>query len=70
MIVAYSAATRRRSICRDIKGRGAMTVLLKDATAADLVPDTGNQPRFCPRRALPNIAHGCNSGHFANENSV
>ena len=60
IIVGYTrdkAAVR----ARDIKGDGAMTVLLKDALMPNLVQTLENNPVFIHGGPFANIAHGCNS---------
>src|SRR6201991_3853657 len=46
---------------RDIKAHGAMTVLLKDAIAPNLVQTLEGTPAFIHGGPFANIAHGCNS---------
>jgi formate--tetrahydrofolate ligase len=46
---------------QDLKGHGAMTVLLKDALAPNLVQTLENNPAFIHGGPFANIAHGCNS---------
>src|SRR5689334_18328477 len=46
---------------RDLQGHGAMTVLLKDALAPNLVQTLENNPAFVHGGPFANIAHGCNS---------
>ena len=46
---------------RDLNGHGAMTVLLKDALAPNLVQTLENNPAFVHGGPFANIAHGCNS---------
>jgi formate--tetrahydrofolate ligase len=46
---------------RDLQGHGAMTVLLKDALAPNLVQTLENNPAFIHGGPFANIAHGCNS---------
>ncbi|MCH7478176.1 MAG: formate--tetrahydrofolate ligase, partial [SAR324 cluster bacterium] len=46
---------------RDIKAHGAMTVLLKDALAPNLVQTLEGTPAFVHGGPFANIAHGCNS---------
>jgi len=46
---------------RDLKADGAMTVLLKDALAPNLVQTLENNPAFVHGGPFANIAHGCNS---------
>src|SRR5690242_1696330 len=45
----------------DLKGHGAMTVLLKDALAPNLVQTLENNPAFVHGGPFANIAHGCNT---------
>ena len=45
----------------DLKGDGAMTVLLKDALMPNLVQTLENNPAFIHGGPFANIAHGCNS---------
>jgi len=46
---------------RDLQANGAMTVLLKDALAPNLVQTLENNPAFIHGGPFANIAHGCNS---------
>jgi formate--tetrahydrofolate ligase len=46
---------------RELKAHGAMTVLLKDALAPNLVQTLENNPAFIHGGPFANIAHGCNS---------
>ena len=46
---------------RDLKAHGAMTVLLKDALAPNLVQTLENNPALIHGGPFANIAHGCNS---------
>ena len=46
---------------QDLKVHGAMTVLLKDALAPNLVQTLENSPAFIHGGPFANIAHGCNS---------
>ena len=45
----------------DVKAPGAMTALLKDALAPNLVQTLENNPAFIHGGPFANIAHGCNS---------
>ena len=45
----------------DLKAHGAMTTLLKDALAPNLVQTLENNPAFIHGGPFANIAHGCNS---------
>jgi formate--tetrahydrofolate ligase len=60
IVVAY---TREQKPVRakDLQGHGAMTVLLKDALAPNLVQTLENNPAFIHGGPFANIAHGCNS---------
>ena len=60
IVVAY---TRDQKAIRasDLKVHGAMTVLLKDALAPNLVQTLENNPAFIHGGPFANIAHGCNS---------
>jgi formate--tetrahydrofolate ligase len=60
VIIAY---TRERKPIRgkDIKAHGAMTALLKDAIAPNLVQTLEGTPAFIHGGPFANIAHGCNS---------
>ena len=57
------AETRDRQPVRaaDLKVHGAMTVLLKDALAPNLVQTLENNPAILHGGPFANIAHGCNS---------
>lgn len=46
---------------RELKASGAMTLLLKDALAPNLVQTLGGTPTFIHAGPFGNIAHGCNS---------
>lgn len=46
---------------RELKAEGAMTLLLKDALAPNLVQTLGGTPAFIHGGPFGNIAHGCNS---------
>jgi formate--tetrahydrofolate ligase len=60
IVVAY---TRDRKPVRasDLKANGAMSVLLKDALAPNLVQTLEGTPAFIHGGPFANIAHGCNS---------
>ncbi|MGB7100132.1 MAG: formate--tetrahydrofolate ligase [Xanthobacteraceae bacterium] len=60
IVVAY---TRERKPIRaaDLKAHGAMTVLLKEALAPNLVQTLEGTPAFIHGGPFANIAHGCNS---------
>jgi formate--tetrahydrofolate ligase len=57
------AETREREpvTAADLKVHGAMTVLLKDALAPNLVQTLENNPAILHGGPFANIAHGCNS---------
>jgi formate--tetrahydrofolate ligase len=46
---------------RDLKAQGAMTLLMKDAMAPNLVQTLGGTPALIHAGPFGNIAHGCNS---------
>jgi formate--tetrahydrofolate ligase len=46
---------------RDLKAQGAMTLLMKDAMAPNLVQTLGGTPTLVHAGPFGNIAHGCNS---------
>jgi formate--tetrahydrofolate ligase len=48
-------------LARDLKAHGAMTALLKNALAPNLVQTLANNPAFVHGGPFANIAHGCNS---------
>jgi formate--tetrahydrofolate ligase len=56
-------ATRGRKFvrARELKADGAMTVLLREALAPNLVQTLENNPAFVHGGPFANIAHGCNS---------
>jgi formate--tetrahydrofolate ligase len=60
IIVAYTR-DKKPVRARDLKGDGAMTVLLKDALMPNLVQTLENNPVFIHGGPFANIAHGCNS---------
>ncbi|HTE04745.1 MAG TPA: formate--tetrahydrofolate ligase [Planctomycetota bacterium] len=60
-IVVGETRDRRRVRARDLSAHGAMTVLLKDALAPNLVQTLENNPAFIHGGPFANIAHGCNS---------
>ncbi len=60
IIVAYTR-DKKPVRCRDLKADGAMTVLLKDALAPNMVQTLENNPVFIHGGPFANIAHGCNS---------
>jgi formate--tetrahydrofolate ligase len=60
IVVGYTTA-QKPILARDLKAHGAMTVLLKDAFAPNLVQTLENNPAFIHGGPFANIAHGCNS---------
>ena len=60
IIVGYTRKNKPVS-ARDIKAHGAMTVLLQDALAPNLVQTLENNPALIHGGPFANIAHGCNS---------
>jgi formate--tetrahydrofolate ligase len=60
IIVAYTRE-RKPIRARDLNAHGAMTVLLRDAIAPNLVQTLEGTPAFIHGGPFANIAHGCNS---------
>jgi formate--tetrahydrofolate ligase len=60
IVVAYTHE-QKPVLAKDLKAHGAMTVLLKDALAPNLVQTLENNPAFVHGGPFANIAHGCNS---------
>ena len=60
IVVAYTR-DQKPVRARDLQANGAMTVLLKDALAPNLVQTLENNPAFIHGGPFANIAHGCNS---------
>jgi formate--tetrahydrofolate ligase len=60
VIIAYTR-DRKPVRSKDIKAHGAMTALLKDAIAPNLVQTLEGTPAFVHGGPFANIAHGCNS---------
>ena len=60
IVVAYTR-DQKPVRARDLQAHGAMTVLLKDAFAPNLVQTLENTPAFIHGGPFGNIAHGCNS---------
>jgi formate--tetrahydrofolate ligase len=65
IVVAYTRS-REPVRARDLKADGAMTVLLKDAFAPNLVQTLERTPAFVHGGPFANIAHGCSSVVSAN----
>ena len=60
IIVAYTR-DRKPVRAKDLKAHGAMTALLKEAIAPNLVQTLEGTPAFIHGGPFANIAHGCNS---------
>ena len=60
IVVAYTRDRKPVRAC-DLKAHGAMTVLLKEALAPNLVQTLEGTPAFIHGGPFANIAHGCNS---------
>jgi formate--tetrahydrofolate ligase len=60
IVVGYTS-DHRPILARDLKAHGAMTALLRDALAPNLVQTLENNPAFMHGGPFANIAHGCNS---------
>ena len=62
-IVVAETRDRRPVRACDLRVHGAMTVLLKDALAPNLVQTLEHTPALLHGGPFANIAHGCNSRH-------
>jgi formate--tetrahydrofolate ligase len=60
-IVCGYTREQKPILARDLKTHGAMTALLKDALAPNLVQTLEHSPAFIHGGPFANIAHGCNS---------
>jgi formate--tetrahydrofolate ligase len=60
IVIGYSRAGAPVT-ARDLGAHGAMTVLLRDALAPNLVQTLGGAPAFVHGGPFANIAHGCSS---------
>jgi len=60
VVVGYTT-DQKPVLARDLKAHGAMTALLRDALAPNLVQTLENNPAFIHGGPFANIAHGCNS---------
>src|SRR5690349_3482081 len=60
IVIGYSK-DQKPVRAKDLNAHGAMTVLLKDALAPNLVQTLENNPAFVHGGPFANIAHGCNS---------
>jgi formate--tetrahydrofolate ligase len=60
-VVVAHTRDKRPVTARDLRAEGAMTVLLRDALAPNLVQTLEHTPAFIHGGPFANIAHGCNS---------
>jgi formate--tetrahydrofolate ligase len=60
-IVIGNTRGKKMVRAREVKADGAMTVLLREALAPNLVQTLENNPAFVHGGPFANIAHGCNS---------
>src|SRR6188474_1776216 len=60
IVVGYTRDSKP-ILAREINAHGAMTALLRDALAPNLVQTLENNPAFIHGGPFANIAHGCNS---------
>jgi formate--tetrahydrofolate ligase len=60
IVVGYSFE-QKPILARDLKAHGAMTALLRDAFAPNIVQTLENNPAIIHGGPFANIAHGCNS---------
>ena len=60
IVVGYTRASQPIH-ARDLHAHGAMTAILRDALAPNLVQTLENNPAFIHGGPFANIAHGCNS---------
>ena len=60
IVVGYTRG-KEQVTARDLRAEGAMTVLLRDALAPNLVQTLEHTPAFIHGGPFANIAHGCNS---------
>ena len=60
IVIGYTR-DRKPVRAREVKAQGAMTALLKDAIAPNLVQTLEGTPAFIHGGPFANIAHGCNS---------
>ena len=60
IVIGYTRE-QKPILARDINAHGAMTALLRDALAPNLVQTLENNPAFIHGGPFANIAHGCNS---------
>ncbi|MDN5892708.1 MAG: formate--tetrahydrofolate ligase [Nocardioides sp.] len=60
IVIGYTRA-KKPVTARDLEAHGAMTVVLRDALAPNLVQTLEHAPAFVHGGPFANIAHGCNS---------
>ena len=60
IVIGYTRE-QKPVLARDLKAHGAMTAMLKDALAPNLVQTLENNPALIHGGPFANIAHGCNS---------
>ena len=60
IVIGYTT-DHKPVLASDLKAQGAMTALLKDALAPNIVQTLENNPAFVHGGPFANIAHGCNS---------
>ena len=60
IVVGYNT-DQKPILARDLKAHGAMTALLRDAFAPNIVQTLENNPAIIHGGPFANIAHGCNS---------
>ncbi len=60
-IIVGQTRDRKYILASDFEAAGAMTALLRDAFASNLVQTIENNPAFIHGGPFANIAHGCNS---------
>jgi formate--tetrahydrofolate ligase len=61
IVIGYTRGTKAPVTARDLDADGAMTVLLRDALAPNLVQTLEHTPAFVHGGPFANIAHGCSS---------
>ncbi|WP_235950392.1 formate--tetrahydrofolate ligase [Phycicoccus flavus] len=61
VVVGYTRGTKQAVHARDLNVHGAMTVILRDALAPNLVQTLEHTPAMIHGGPFANIAHGCNS---------
>ena len=61
IVIGYTRGELKPVTADDVSASGAMTALLRDALAPNLVQSLENTPAFIHGGPFANIAHGCNS---------